>query len=240
MALGTRWILLAIGVATLGGCRAIVLDRASVQNVVTTSAPQRFSFDTQLSPKEIAARKLFSAMDRGDTKALLSMADPVEVRLLQLSEKNLKPLVDMYVAEKKKVRSLGITECQAAAREGAQCIETLRSQRTDFTISAMVYEADDHTLRGLVTGNLIGAIQAMIWDRTHDRPQLGPEVEFRLETTKLFQRELAPKGIGCSVFLSGEDGRVKGVSWKELIRRQEERLKDPIYATHYLGRREGL
>ena len=154
MALGTRWILLAIGVATLGGCRAIVLDRASVQNVVTTSAPQRFSFDTQLSPKEIAARKLFSAMDRGDTKALLSMADPVEVRLLQLSEKNLKPLVDMYVAEKKKVRSLGITECQAAAREGAQ--------------------------------------------------------------------------------------RVKGVSWKELIRRQEERLKDPIYATHYLGRREGL
>ena len=212
------------------GCQSKVVEHGA-KPVAMAKANQRFSLIAAPTGKDAAARKVLLAMDEGDTDTLYSYSDPVEIEDLHLTKKSLQALVDLYLRERGKMQSLGVTECRPFARDGSMCVETRRTDKADFAVDAMVYPTKTG-LKSLVSQALIKATQDLMWVRERGGPPDAADLPFRLKCEEFFGSELGPKGIGGFVFLSWQDVMVRMVTWKDLIEHTRSQIKEPIYSGH--------
>lgn len=216
---------LALALTAIGGCASPTV-RPVVKSVEQVSAKDRYSFAKAPTEVELAARRVAEAIDAGNTKLLLEVADPEEVRLLHLSAKNLQPLVDYYKNLRGDAHALGITDCSTGMRQGYTCTELVRGPRTDYIVTGSAYPAEGGS-KSLVVVSLVQAIHSaqLSGQFASDADKLN--LEARLRTLQDLDRKMSPKGLAGMVFYGFNDGKAHVIPWSAAVARTQDRINAP-------------
>lgn len=190
--------------------------------VAVAPAGERYSVLVAQDSAEALAQKVLVAMESGDAKFLMSIANPEEIEGLGLSSAKLASLDKMYLKEKSGYKNLGISDCRET-NTGGLCTEVISDGPATFNVNCPVFRTGDGFRVNITTTILAALIQFRVheYNRIAEGKPAVPVDNSRGLARRVYQglrSSLEPLGFDGLMFGIDQKGHLKKTSWESLIR----------------------